>query len=86
MAFGIKKFVSDLTGFSNTLKISPNMSISERWSVDVVLCVVFSQGILSVGDDKSRRDDPLLKIGLEDSVADLGDCPRTITDVYFSKT
>lgn len=59
IAFGIKKFASDLTGFSSVLKISPSTSISERWSVDDMLCIVLKlllQGIVSAGDDRSKRD------------------------------
>jgi len=51
-----------------------------------VLCNIFSKGT-SAGDDKSNKDGPLLHVVLEDSVAgDLGDCPKTIMDVYLSKT
>lgn len=87
MLFGISKLASDLTGFSNTLKMSPSTSMSDRWSVVEVALGVFkvlSQGTFSVGDDRSKSDGPLLKaFALEGSVVD---CPRTMTDVYFSKT
>lgn len=86
MLSGISILASDLTGFSKTLKISPSISMSDRWSVEVALGVlrVLSQGTFSAGDDKSKSDGPLLKVfALEDSLVD---CPSTMTDVYFSKT